>query len=255
MNDTKSIAVTGKGGAGKTVVATLMIRLLAERFPGKVLAIDADSAMSLPYTLDIRATQTVSQMRAGILGPGQMRKKMQSQPLGSWMGESLATGKGFDLLVMGRPEEPGCYCAVNELLRAGIDLLADSYRITVIDGEAGPEQINRRVMKNIDVLLVVSDMSARSLETATGIINVARAQEGEISVKRAGLILNRVRGDEPEETLLKKTGLEVLTLIPEDEKLNDYDRSGKSLLDLPDESPCILAISQMLELLIPDFKR
>ena len=251
MSEIKSIALTGKGGTGKTMIATLMIRLLAERYPGKVLAIDADSAISLPYTLNVTVTQTVSRMRAGIISPGQMRKKMQNQSLGSWMRESLTCGDGFDLLVMGRPEEPGCFCAVNELLRAGIDSLVDDYIITIVDGEAGPEQINRRVMKSIDVLLVISDMSARSMETAGSIIKVARAQEGEINVKRAGLILNRVRGDEPERSLIEKTGLDVLGSIPEDKELNEYDRSGKSLLELPDESPCLIAVEQILSQLFP----
>jgi CO dehydrogenase maturation factor len=247
MSEIKSIAVTGKGGTGKTMVATLIIRLLAERFPGKVLAIDADSAISLPYTLNTVVTQTVSQMRAGIMSPGHARKKMQSQSLGSWMKESLSGGDGFDLLVMGRPEEPGCFCAVNELLREGIDSLVDDYRITIVDGEAGPEQINRRVMKSIDVLLVISDMSARSIETAGSIIKVAKAQEGEINVKRAGLILNRVRGDTPEGALIEKTGLDVLGSIPEDKELNEYDRSGRSLLLLPDDSPCVAAVNQILQ--------
>jgi CO dehydrogenase maturation factor len=107
------------------------------------------------------------------------------------------------------------------------------------------------VLKNIDVLLIVSDMSARSLETAGGIARVAEKQDGEISVKRTGLILNRVRGDEISETtgtteLAEKTGLEILGQIPEDKTLNDYDREGKSLLGLPDDSPCLGAVRDIL---------
>lgn len=252
MKEIKSIAITGKGGTGKTMIATLMIRMLSERFPGKVLAIDADSAMSLPYTLGIQIDRTVSQLRKEVISPGQMRRKMESQSLASWMSSILSHGNSFDLLTMGRPEEPGCFCAVNELMRQGIDSLMDHYHITIVDGEAGPEQLNRRVMKNIDVLLVVSDMSARSLETAGGIIKVAREQEGEISVKKAGLILNRVRGDQPEKEMVEKTGLEILGWVPEDKTLNDYDREGKSLLELPDDSPCLLAVRQVLENLIPE---
>lgn len=252
MHEIKSIAITGKGGTGKTMIATLMIGILAQRFPGKVLAIDADSAMSLPYTLGIPVESTVSQLRKKVISPGQMRKKLESESLGQFMGGILAHGAGFDLLTMGRPEEPGCFCAVNELLRTGIDSLVDDYHITIVDGEAGPEQLNRRVMKSIDALLVVSDMSARSLETAKGIIDIASAQEGEISVKRAGLVLNRVRGDEPEKALVEKTGLEVMGWVPEDKMLNDFDRMGRSLLELPDDSPCIAAIEQMLEQLIPN---
>jgi CO dehydrogenase maturation factor len=253
MSQIKSIAITGKGGTGKTMIATLMIRLLSERFRGKVLAIDADSAMSLPYTLGIQVERTVSQLRKEVISPGQMRRKMESQSLGTWMSSILSHGDGFKLLTMGRPEEPGCFCAVNELLRTGIDSLVDDYYITVVDGEAGPEQLNRRVMKSIDVLLVVSDMSVRSIGTAGSIIKVAREQEGEINVKKAGLILNRVRGDQLDKKLVEKTGLEVLGWVPEDKMLNDYDRAGKPLFDLPNDSPCLLAVCEVLKKLIADF--
>ena len=229
-----------------------MIHLLSKKLGGGVLAIDADSAMSLPYTLGLPVEKTVSQMREGIISPGQMRKQMEQEPLGTWIGRARAYGNGFDLLAMGRPEEPGCYCAVNELLRAGIDSLIDDYKVAIIDGEAGPEQLNRRVIKNIDVLLVVSDMSARSLATAGGIIKVAQANEREIRVGRAGLVLNRVRGDEPEREYLDKTGLDVLGWVPEDKTLNEYDRQGKPLSDLPEDSPCLAAVEQLLKQLIPE---
>ncbi|MDR3588461.1 MAG: AAA family ATPase [Negativicutes bacterium] len=252
MREIKSIAITGKGGTGKTMLATIMIRLLAERYHGGVLAIDADSAMSLPYTLGIPVQQTVSRLRKEVIGPGQLRDKMKSQDLSTWMGSILAHGDGFDLLTMGRPEEPGCFCAVNELLRYAIDALINSYKITVIDGEAGPEQLNRRVLKSIDVLLVVSDMSARSLSTAKGIIDVARAQESGIEVKRAGLVLNRVLNDHPLEELVQKTGLEIFGSIPEDKTLNEFDREGRPLLELPRQSPSVTAIEKLCQMLLSD---
>ena len=252
MDRTKSIAVTGKGGTGKTMFATLMIKILSESAKGKILAIDADSAMSLPYTLGVSVEKTVSEMRKGIMGAGQMRKKMESGSMREFMRNAISPGEGFDLLAMGRPEEPGCFCAVNELLRYGIDTVIDDYDITIIDGEAGPEQLNRRVLKNIDILLVVADMSARSLETAGGIIKVAQDGENGIQVKRAGLILNRVRGDRPSEEMLEKIGLEVWGSIPEDDTINEYDRSGKPLLEIPADSPCQLAVRKVLEQIVPD---
>lgn len=252
MKEIKSIAITGKGGSGKTMLATIMIQLLAERYHGGVLAIDADSAMSLPYTLGIPVQKTVSRLRKEVIGPGQLREKMKNQDLKTWMGSILAHGDGFDLLAMGRPEEPGCFCSVNELLRYGIDALINSYKITVIDGEAGPEQLNRRVLKSIDVLLVVSDMSARSLSTAKGIIDVTRTQESDIEVKRAGLVLNRVRDDLPLEKLVQQTGLEVFGSIPEDKMLNEFDREGRPLLELPRQSPSVMAVEKLLQTLLSD---
>ncbi len=253
MDKVKSIAVTGKGGTGKTVVSTLLIRLLAERFPGRVLAIDADSAQSLCYTTGLKVEKTVSNLRSELLGMRQARSALNDGPTKDLMRSILAHGDGFDLLTMGRPEEPGCFCACNELLRFGIDTLIDDYDICIVDGEAGPEQLNRRVMKEVDVLLVMADMSARSLQTAAGIIDVANKGENNISVKQAGLVLNRVRDDQPTEEILKKIGLEVYGQLPEDKFVNEFDREGKSLFDLPLDSPCPQAVKEIIKKFIPEF--
>ena len=253
MDKIKTIAVTGKGGTGKTVVATLLIRLLSERFPGRVLAIDADSAQSLCYTTGLKVNKTVSNLRGELLGMGQARKELNNGPTKDLMRSILAHGNGFDLLTMGRPEEPGCFCACNELLRYGIDTLIDDYDICIVDGEAGPEQLNRRVMKSVDVLLVMADMSARSLQTAAGILDVAQKGENQISVKQAGLVLNRVRNDQPTDELLKKVGLEVYGQLPEDAMVNKYDREGTSLFDLPLDSPCPMAVKEIIKKFIPEF--
>ena len=253
MEKIKSIAVTGKGGTGKTVVSTLLIRLLAERFPGRVLAIDADSAMSLCYTTGLQVDKTVSKLRSELLGMRQARDELNNGPTKDLMRSILAHGKGFDLLTMGRPEEPGCFCACNELLRFGIDTLAEDYDYVVVDGEAGPEQLNRRVMKSVDCLLVMADMSARSLQTAAGIIAVAKAGENNIDVKMTGLVLNRVRDDQPKEELLKKVGLEVFGELPEDADVNKYDREDTSLFELPLDSACPKAVREILKKIIPEF--
>lgn len=253
MDKIKSIAVTGKGGTGKTVVSTLIIRLLSKRFPGRVLAIDADSAMSLCYTTGLPVTKTVSQLRSELLGMQQARSELNNGPTKGLMRSILSHGDGFDMLTMGRPEEPGCFCACNELLRFGIDTLAEDYDYVIIDGEAGPEQLNRRVMKSVDCLLVMADMSARSLQTAKGIIDVANAGENNISVGMSGLVLNRVRADVPKEDLLKKTGLEVFGELPEDPEVNKFDREDKSLFDLPMDSACPVAVEKIVKKLIPTY--
>lgn len=249
----KTIAVTGKGGTGKTVVATLLIRLLSKRFPGKVLAIDADSAQSLCYTTGLKVDKTVSQLRSELLGAQQARDQLNQGPTKNLMRTLLAHGDGFDLLTMGRPEEPGCFCACNELLRFGIDTLIGDYDFCIVDGEAGPEQLNRRVMSSVDCLLVMADMSARSLQTAAGIINVATKGENNIDVKMSGLVLNRVRDDQPAEELVKKVGLEIFGQLPEDPMVNKYDREGTSLFELPLDSACPKAVEGILKKLIPEY--
>lgn len=248
----KTIAVTGKGGTGKSIIATLMITELAKRYPKEILAIDADSAMSLPYTLGIKADpdKTITAMRRSIVGYADVKKKIDQKPMREVIREVVHQGEGFDLLLMGRPEEPGCYCAVNDLLRHGMDMLTKDYAVTVIDGEAGPEQINRRVLKDVDTLIVVSDMSARSLETARGIVEIALANENGISIRQAGLVLNRVRDDEPLEELVKNVGVPVIGQIPEDAVLNRYDREGTPLTELPEDVPAVAAVQKILETIL-----
>lgn len=245
----RTIAVTGKGGTGKSVIATLMITLLAKKYPGEILGIDADSAMSLPYTLGIKAEpeKTITAMRRSIVGRDDIRKKMNNKPMREVIRDVVHKGDGYDLLLMGRPEEPGCYCAVNDLLRHGMGMLVEDYRISVVDGEAGPEQINRRVLKDLDTLLVVSDMSARSLETARGIVEIALANENGISVRSAGLVLNRVQGDAPLQDLVDRVGVPVMGTIPEDTILNKYDREGIPLRNLPEDCPASLAVKKILD--------
>ncbi|MDO4555731.1 MAG: hypothetical protein Q4B70_11360 [Lachnospiraceae bacterium] len=254
MEKGKTIAVTGKGGAGKSIIASLMISQLAKQYPNEILAIDADSAMSLPYTLGIDVDQsgTITAMRRAIVGYSDVKKKMNNKPMREVIREVVHKGDGFDLLLMGRPEEPGCYCAVNDLLRHGMDMLVQDYKISIVDGAAGPEQINRRVLKDVDTLLVVSDMSARSLETARGIVEIALANENGISVRKAGLVLNRVRDDEPLHELVEKVGVPVIGKIPEDGILNKYDREGKTLRELPEDVPSVKAVQQILQTIIND---
>lgn len=244
MSKMKSIAITGKGGTGKTMVATMMIKELKKSFKGKLLVIDADSAMSLPYTLNIPVTKkTVSQLRADITGPGMVK----DQGIDVWMESVVMHADGLDMVVMGRPEAPGCFCSVNDLLKYAIGNLSEKYDLVIIDGEAGPEQLNRRVMSSIDMLLVVSDMSARSLETACGIMDVAKRGEDDIRIGKSCLVLNRVKEDNPKDELLEKANVEVIARFPEDPVLNKFDREGRSLLELPDESGCVLEARRLVE--------
>jgi CO dehydrogenase maturation factor len=250
FRDKRTIAITGKGGTGKTMLATLMIKILAEGGNLKILAIDADSATSLPYTLGMKVGKTVSEIRQEIIEYPEVKRRIADEHIRTVMANILEPGKGFDLLVMGRPEASGCFCTVNDLLRYGIDTLAQDYDITIIDGEAGPEQINRRVLKSIDTLIVVADTSARSLQTASAIIKVARSY-GNVNVGRAGLIINRFKGKRNSvKKITQQMVLEILGYIPEDENINRYDAIGRPLLKLPADSPSLMAVRQILKQMI-----
>jgi len=241
------IAITGKGGTGKTMLAALLIRLLSGEQEARVLAIDADSATSLRYALGMKIRRTLSEIRAGMIENPEVRKEMMGRHVRTIVTDIVEHGKGFDLLVMGRPEGPGCYCGINDLLRYGIESLASEYDIIIVDGEAGPEQINRRVLQNIDTLIILTDTSIRGFQTA-GVIERTAGARAAYDHGQKGLVINRLRGNNKlvEETALK-VGLKVFGYIPEDENITEHDLLGKPLIELPDKSPSIGAVREILK--------
>jgi len=160
--------------------------------------------------------------------------------------EAMVETEEFTLLAMGRPESAGCYCPVNDLLRDGIETLAGSFDTILIDGEAGVEQISRQVMRSVDTPIIVSDMSARGLRTASMIRDVIESHEF-IKYRKLGLVLNRVRGAEADlRERAEQTGLELLGWIPEDENITRFDLEARPLLQLPDDSPAFEAAGRIL---------
>ena len=243
----KTIAVSGKGGTGKTVLATLMIRCLADRKNISVLAVDADSAKSLPSTLGVPVDKTVSDYRQKIIDNPDEKRRIADSSMGSVIRELVVSKPGFDLLVMGRPEAPGCFCAVNDLLRYGIETLSSDYDVTIIDGEAGPEQINRRVIRNLDSLVVMADTSLRSIRTAAEIMEVAKIRDI-VDVGRIGLVINKRSGaDELADELRKKMDLNIWGYLPNDDNVSSFDLLDKPLLDIPADAPILAPVRKILE--------
>ncbi|MEN6437121.1 MAG: AAA family ATPase [Syntrophobacter sp.] len=243
----KTIAVTGKGGTGKTVLSTLLIKSLVEAGDLSILAVDADSAKSLPYTLGMAVARTVGDFREELITNPAEKQRISQLHMGSVIGEMVMHGPGFDLLVMGRPEAPGCFCTVNDLLRYGIEALSRNYDVTIVDGEAGPEQINRRVMQHLDALLVVADTSIRSLQTAKDIMKVAQGQ-GIVPDDRIGLIINRFKGvNDKLKEFVRQLDVNIWGYIPDDKNISTYDSLNRALLDLPKESPSLSAIPKIME--------
>jgi CO dehydrogenase maturation factor len=235
-----TIAVSGKGGTGKTMFAGMVIRYLLEKGKGPVLAVDADANTNLNEVLGIDVKTTI----------GEMRELMREEvPTGMtkdvWfeykVQEALTEAKGFDLLAMGRPEGAGCYCAANTLARKYIDLLSGNYPYVVIDNEAGMEHFSRLTTQDVDLLFILSDSSRRSIITAGRIRDLIKELKSNI-VKEV-LILNGMTRPLEEEISeeIRRNHLDLAGMIPACEEIGHYDRSGIPTFQLPLSVPSVQA--------------
>ena len=250
---TKTIAVAGKGGTGKTSVSALVIKLLSKK--GLVLAVDADPSMNLSQALGLSSDDdmTVGRIRekmAEDVSKGRLSPDIgKPEYLYSKVVESLIESKGFDLLSMGRPEGPGCYCASNEFLRACLDKLVKDYKYDyiVMDCEAGMEHISRQTTRDVDALLLMSDPTMKGVTTAARMNELIK--ELRSNVGKIGLIINRVRGELSREIrkAIEDSGLEVFALIPEDPDMAGLEMQGKPVTELPPESPLLLKVKEIAE--------
>lgn len=241
-----TIAVSGKGGTGKTTLAGMIIRFLLDKRKGPILAVDADSNSNLNEVLGVKVRSTIGDTR-------EMMKK--DVPVGMtkdiWfelkVQESLTEAKGFDLIAMGRPEGPGCYCAANTLARKCLDLLTGNYQYIVIDNEAGMEHFSRLTTRDVDLLFIVSDSSQRGILTASRIRDLIH--ELDLRIVREVLVINRVQGNPDPQIYeeVKKQNLELGGILPVDEEVYRYDSEGKPTIQLPLESKAVQAARKIFE--------
>ncbi len=258
---TITIALAGKGGVGKTTVAGMIIKYLAQNQTGSILAIDADPSANLNMVLGLELEWTVGDIREDMLHRVKSSLVQGGAAMGNLPGgvnkrdyldyhirSSLAEGSRFDLIAMGRGEGQGCYCAVNHNLRDVIDGMSKNYPYVVIDNEAGMEHLSRRTTRDVQHLLVVSDATQRGLVAAQRIVDIQN--ELEINIENTYIIINRVPNGELHPELKKfvdNIGVPLLGVIPADDNLVSFEFSGKPLVDLGDESQVYLALADMLK--------
>ena len=239
----KTIAVAGKGGTGKTSLTGLLINYLATEKSGKVIAVDADANANLNEVLGEKIDITLGAIkedvnrreRDGNSFPGGMTK---AQYMKYRLSTAISEGDGYDLLVMGRSEGTGCYCYVNGILREQLDTISNSYDYLVIDNEAGMEHLSRGTSKSVDVLLLVSDCSRRSIQAVARIRDLAL--ELKLKIGDLYLIVNKAPNGQLNEGIMEeinKYNLNLLGVVPMDDNIYEYDSNGKPLVDLPIDSP------------------
>jgi len=240
----------GKGGVGKTSISALMVKNLSESNHRKILAIDADPAVGLATSLGISVRKTVDDIRKDLIGKiqkGDAPGNRQTLELLDYeVFHALEERDGYALLAIGRPEDEGCFCKVNNLLKDIIRDLAGKFDIVLIDGEAGIEQINRRVMKTVDHLVLVSDTSAKGIGVANTIALVASDKKA-VDFKHMGLVLNRVRNEAEARDISTRTKLEIYGWLCDDETIRDFDFRGAPLTSMPENSPNLSIVLDILK--------
>lgn len=246
----KVIAITGKGGTGKTAVAGMLIRCLSSGNK-TLLAIDADPDSNLPDVLGVKVEKTIGDMREFML---QERDRMpldtnKERVLESKVYEVLTEMPHYDLLVMGRPEGSGCYCFANNLLRGIMDRILKNYDLTIIDTAAGLEHLSRRIIRDVDELFVVTDGSRRGLQTAERIRELAKSLN--LNIRKMHVIANKVTPENRAriEEYARELKMDLVGVVPFDETLAKFDLEGRPLAELPPDSAAFQGVGEIAKMM------
>ncbi|MCI9110945.1 MAG: AAA family ATPase [Eubacterium sp.] len=248
MENTKIIAVAGKGGVGKTSISATIVKLLVKAYPDKkILAIDADPAVGLSTALGIDVKMTIDDIRKEIVATVEGGDtKTAIELLGDArykIFDALVETDGYAFIAVGRPETAGCYCKINSYLKEVISLLSSEFDYVVIDGEAGIEQINRRVMEKVTHLILITDPSKKGCQVINTIKGVA---DDLVMYEKIGAVINRI----PDESVLPyidTNGIPVLSAIMNDSNLAVFDMQGKNVFNLPDDTNIVSGVQKALK--------
>ncbi|AIY89413.1 ATP-binding protein [Geoglobus acetivorans] len=248
------IAVTGKGGTGKTILSALLTHFISQT-TSKVMAVDADPDSNLPDALGVAelVEKTLGEVRETFqVSRDEMGTANKEQWLeGRIYGEAICECDNYDLIVMGRPEGEGCYCYANSLLRGVLRKLMRHYEYIIIDSEAGLEHFSRKTIDSADYIVVVTDMSKKGLATAKRIKELS--EELDLKFKDIFLVGNRITSKEAEETIRKfadEIGMKVLDFLPFDEKIAELDLKGEPVVNLPESSEYYQKAKKIAEMFI-----
>lgn len=242
------LAMAGKGGTGKTTLTALLIRYLRASGRTPVLAVDADANANLNELIGVGVETTLGEIRDRMKTetPAGMTK---SDFMEMHINRAIIEADGYDLLVMGQPEGPGCYCMANSILAQVMEGLSRGYRYLLVDNEAGMEHLSRLNLRKIHTLFVVSDPSSRGVLTAVRIADLTRSLGVEVIQKV--LVVNRVPETLPRSLedqireAVEKTDLTLGGYVPMSREIFEYESSRRSLLDLPSSAQAVQAADRI----------
>ncbi|PPK48390.1 AAA family ATPase [Clostridium algidicarnis] len=243
----KIIAVAGKGGVGKTSISASIVKNLVTAYPNsRILAIDADPAVGLSTALGIEPEHTIDDIRKSIIETVEDgNTKDAIELLGDArfkIFDTIVEQDGFAFLAIGRPESTGCYCKINSYLKEVISILSEEFDYVVIDGEAGIEQVNRRVMEKVSHLILITDPSKKGTQVVQTIKKVA---DDLVMYDEVGIIVNRI-SDLSLKQYVDTGDIPVLSYIEDDKNLASFDVQGKSVFNLPEDSNVVLGAKKAL---------
>ena len=247
-----TIAVAGKGGTGKTTLTGLLINWFCETGKGPILAVDADANSNLNEVLGVDVDATLGEIReeianAELAANNPIPASMSKQDYMNFrFNDALIVEDDYDMLVMGRTQGKGCYCYVNGLLQSQLQRLAGGYNYIIVDNEAGMEHISRGILPSVDMILLVSDCSRRGVQAVGRIAQLIK----EVNMKPEGvkLIINRAPEGKLSQGIMdeiKIQGLDLIGVVPLDERMYEYDSEGTPTTKLPSDSKARLALNEI----------
>lgn len=246
--NSKLIAITGKGGVGKTTVSALLIKNLLSAGKTPVLAIDADPNSCLDSALGVRVTDTVGRAREEVRNSAAADINVSKRELLRLKLENaLVENKGFDLIAMGRPEGEGCYCYANNVLKEIISEISSGYPYVVLDNEAGLENLSRRIVQKVDLMILVSDASNSGLQTLLRLFELAG--EMKMFYGKLALVINKLRSEKlPDRTeeIREKTKADIVIGLPDDDEVFEFAQENKSFLTISSSNPVYKKVVELI---------
>ncbi len=249
-----TFAVSGKGGVGKTTIAGILTTRLIKQGHRPILAVDADPNMCLDMLLGVRVAKSIGGIREEareIASRGELQGIAKQDYLQLKVSECLVETDNFDLIAMGRSEGPGCYCYANNALKTIISQVSSSYPFIVLDNEAGLENLSRRIVQQVDVLIMVTDPSKMGIETLLRLQSLTK--EMSIKYDKLVIIINRNRNREFSEEINRikgKTGADLVVNFVDNIEIAEFAEQGKNLFELPGNNEIVQQIDEMIPQLV-----